>query len=331
MENFRSRMNELGSKQRPFLFLIDYEMQAPHIWERADIDASEILFDINGISNFDPPIVPLPENIFFEKFPLDFDAYKRAFDKVQKAIQLGDTYLANLTFATQVLSSLSLRQIIEQAQAPYRFYWKNQFAFFSPESFIKIEDQKIKSFPMKGTIRADVPNAEITLLENAKERAEHATITDLIRNDLSRVAEGVRVKQYRYLEGIEHQSGKLLQTSTEIVGDLDKNYKDHLGDIIMKLLPAGSISGAPKGRTVEVLADAEAGPRGYYTGIVGYFDGQNLDSAVAIRFLEQEGENLWYRSGGGLTYFSDPVVEYEELLQKIYLPVTRKRTSMPTC
>lgn len=332
MESFRLKMNELGSRECPFLFLIDYEMQAPKIWELHEIDSNELLFDINGVSNFN---LKTPndhsENVFLEKFPVSFDTYKVAFEKVQAAIQEGDTYLANLTFATKVLTSMELRQLIEQTKAPYRFYWKDHCGFFSPESFIRIEDQKIKSFPMKGTIRADIPNARALLLDNAKEKAEHATITDLIRNDLSQVAERVRVERYRYVEEIEHQSGRLLQTSTEIVGDLEPDYCSHLGDILLKLLPAGSISGAPKARTVEILAEAEVGPRGYYTGVLGYFDGNNLDSCVAIRYLEQDGDDLWYRSGGGLTYFSDVKSEYEELLQKIYLPIVSKNKSMPTC
>ena len=331
IHTFREKMNKLGSKKRPFLFLIDYEMVAPQIWEASQIDSSELLFDLNGFSNFDLTTYKQTDNIFLEKFPVSFDTYKIAFEKVQEAIQLGDTYLANLTFATKVLTSIGLRDIIEKTKAPYRFYWKDHCGFFSPESFIRIEKQQIKSFPMKGTIRADMPNAEALLLANAKEKAEHATITDLIRNDLSQVAERVRVERYRYVEEIEHQSGKLLQTSTEIVGDLDEDYCSHLGDIVLKLLPAGSISGAPKARTVEVLAEAEVGPRGYYTGILGYFDGENLDSCVAIRYLEQDRDELWYRSGGGLTYFSDVKSEYQELLQKIYLPIIRKNRSMPTC
>lgn len=331
INTFRGKMNELGSKKRPFLFLIDYEMMAPQIWEKAEIDSKELLFDINGFSNFNLTTDQQTENVFLERFPVSFTSYKTAFEKVQQAIQRGDTYLANLTFATKVLTSVGLRHIIEQTKAPYRFYWKDHCGFFSPESFIRIEEQQIKSFPMKGTLRSDIPEAKSLLLANAKEKAEHATITDLIRNDLSQVAERVRVERYRYVEEIEHQSGKLLQTSTEIVGDLNDDYCSRLGDILLKLLPAGSISGAPKARTVEVLAEAEAGPRGYYTGILGYFDGKNLDSCVAIRYLEQDGDDLWYRSGGGLTYFSDAKSEYQELLQKIYLPIINKNKSMPTC
>lgn len=331
MESFRLKMNELGSRRRPFLFLIDYELQDPRIWELHEIDANELLFDINGVSNFNKRRPHPTENAYLEKFPVPFNTYQTAFQKIQTAIQMGDTYLANLTFASKVLSNLNLRQIIARAAAPYRFYWKDRCGFFSPESFVKIEHQQIKSFPMKGTIPADVPHAAQILLNDEKERAEHATITDLIRNDLSRVAERVRVERYRYVEEVEHQSGKLLQTSSEIVGELGENYQRVLGDIILGLLPAGSISGAPKKRTVEILAEAETSPRGYYTGVLGYFDGKSLDSCVAIRFLEQDGQDLWYRSGGGLTYFSDAQSEYDELIQKIYLPFVSENKSTPIC
>jgi len=330
IETFRLKMNELGANEKPFLFLIDYELQKPQIWEISEIDSTTILYDINGFSNFPSSSQPTQAPFFFEKFPMAYSEYQLAFEKVQEAIRMGDTYLANLTFATKVLSSLNLREIILRAKAPYRFYWKDKCAFFSPESFIKIKNQRIMSYPMKGTIRAEIPDAKATLIADPKERAEHATITDLIRNDLSSVADRVRVERYRYVEKIEHHGGELLQTSTEIAGDLPVDYKENLGDLLMKLLPAGSISGAPKARTVEVLADAEDGPRGYYTGVLGYFDGENLDSAVAIRFLEEKAGNLWYRSGGGLTHFSKAQAEYEELIEKVYLPFSRKNKPLST-
>jgi para-aminobenzoate synthetase component 1 len=88
------------------------------------------------------------------------------------------------------------------------------------------------------------------------------------------------------------------------------------------LLPAGSISGAPKKRTLEIIREAEGEPRGYYTGVFGIFDGQNLDSAVMIRFIEQSEKGLLYRSGGGITNLSQPEAEYQEMLDKVYLQVT---------
>jgi len=94
-----------------------------------------------------------------------------------------------------------------------------------------------------------------------------------------------------------------------------------LGDIIFALLPAGSISGAPKTKTLEIIQLAEGYERGFYAGVCGYFDGKNLDSGVMIRYLEQESDGLTFKSGGGITAQSDLVKEYEELIQKVYVPV----------
>ena len=95
----------------------------------------------------------------------------------------------------------------------------------------------------------------------------------------------------------------------------------HLGEILFKLLPAGSITGAPKKKTMEIIAEAEGYDRGFYTGVMGYFDGKQLDSAVMIRFLEQTQQGLLFKSGGGITSQSVAENEYEELKQKIYVPI----------
>ena len=87
------------------------------------------------------------------------------------------------------------------------------------------------------------------------------------------------------------------------------------------MLPAGSICGAPKEKTVAIIQEVEQEERGYYTGIFGYFDGENLDSAVNIRYLEKKEGQLRYRSGGGITFLSDLESEYNELIEKIYVPV----------
>jgi para-aminobenzoate synthetase component 1 len=110
--------------------------------------------------------------------------------------------------------------------------------------------------------------------------------------------------------------------SSEISGELPLNYYETLGDLIFKLLPAGSISGAPKKKTVEIIRQAEQYDRGFYTGIFGIFDGENLDSGVMIRFIEQTAEGLFYKSGGGITAKSNCSEEYQELIAKIYVPFT---------
>jgi len=89
----------------------------------------------------------------------------------------------------------------------------------------------------------------------------------------------------------------------------------------MRLLPAGSVSGAPKKKTVEIIRNAEGQDRGYYTGIFGFFDGNNLDSGVMIRYIEKIGDQLVYRSGGGITTHSNWKSEYQELIDKVYVPI----------
>ena len=92
-------------------------------------------------------------------------------------------------------------------------------------------------------------------------------------------------------------------------------------NLLLSMLPAGSICGAPKAKTVSIIQEVEQDPRGYYTGIFGYFDGEELDSAVNIRFIEEKNSQLLYRSGGGITFLSDMESEYNELIEKIYVPV----------
>ena len=157
-----------------------------------------------------------------------------------------------------------------------------------------------------------------------KELAEHYTIVDLIRNDLSRVAKKVKVDRFRYIDRIKTSNKDLLQVSSEVSGILPDDYPSAIGSILFELLPAGSISGAPKVKTLEIIREAEGQERGYYTGICGHFDGKNLDSGVMIRLVEKDEGELYYRSGGGITSMSDMESEYQEMLDKIYLPIVKK-------
>jgi para-aminobenzoate synthetase component 1 len=172
---------------------------------------------------------------------------------------------------------------------------------------------------MKGTIDASLPNAEELISNDVKEKAEHATIVDLIRNDLSMVANDVKVNRYRYLEEIATNDKRLLQVSSQISGSLSNDYQSDIGSIICQLLPAGSICGAPKESTLKIIEEVEGYKRGYYSGVFGFFDGQDLDSAVMIRFIEQINGNMYFKSGGGITMNSDPEKEYNELIDKVYV------------
>jgi len=174
---------------------------------------------------------------------------------------------------------------------------------------------------MKGTIDATLPDARRRLFEDKKEAAEHATIVDLLRNDLSQHATQVTVRRYRYFDRLTTHRGALWQTSSEIEGRLPDDYRSRLGDILLDMLPAGSITGAPKPKTMDIIAEAESYDRGFYTGVAGWFDGDDMDSCVLIRFMEQEGGRLYFKAGGGITFQSDMHSEYEEMKQKIYVPI----------
>ena len=126
---------------------------------------------------------------------------------------------------------------------------------------------------------------------------------------------------YRYLDEVKTNDKTLLQVSSEIKGELNADYAENLGTIFDQLLPAGSICGAPKKKTIEIILQVEKYNRQFYSGVFGVFDGKDLDSAVMIRFIEKNGDDLCFKSGGGITAKSEAKAEYEELIQKIYVPI----------
>ncbi|GLU50672.1 aminodeoxychorismate synthase component I [Dyadobacter frigoris] len=321
IQNFSECLNDWGKRKIPFVFLIDFLLQKPVARRLDEVDASEILFDFDGFTNYSlkNKDESLPD-FHFRKNPISFDDYQMKFNHVVKNLKAGNSFLVNLSVPTPIETNLGLKDIFEHSKAPYRFWLKDQFVCFSPEIFIKIKGKRISSFPMKGTIDASFPNAEKVILSDPKEAAEHATIVDLIRNDISIVADKVWVERYRYIEQIETHQKTLLQVSSEIAGILPDNFDRKFGDLLLKLLPAGSISGAPKPSTLQIIKDAEGYERGYYTGIMGYFDGENFESAVMIRYIENQNGKLVFKSGGGITAKSDAKSEYQELIDKVYLP-----------
>lgn len=109
--------------------------------------------------------------------------------------------------------------------------------------------------------------------------------------------------------------------SSEISGNIKPEFQNKVGSILQTLLPAGSILGAPKKKTMEIILEAENFDRRFYTGVCGYFDGENLDSCVMIRFIEKENDQLYFKSGGGITHLSKMEDEYQEVKNKIYVPV----------
>lgn len=319
LEQLSIEMNSLGSRGIPFLVITDFSGERCRIWPLNELP-KKLAFTFPDYCHNNT--FSSGNDIKLRSNPISFDEYQPRFNNVIKHLHRGDTYLVNLTMPTPIESTHTPGEMYSAVSARYKLYFPNEFLFFSPESFVKIENNQISSFPMKGTISASIPNAEQIILNDSKETAEHNTIVDLIRNDLSIVAKNVSVPRFRYIDTITTHRGKLLQVSSEIRGDLPPKWQNEIGSIFTKLLPAGSISGAPKPKTVEVIQESELDDRGYYTGITALFDGEKFDSCVNIRFIEINNEQLTYRSGGGITSQSNVKKEYNELLEKIYVPVS---------
>ncbi|NOZ91249.1 MAG: aminodeoxychorismate synthase component I [Epsilonproteobacteria bacterium] len=312
------QITTLAKERTPFLFVISYDKSKIFVKPLHKLP-DNIFFKIDKYRNY--PKIPIKKSYYLKKYPIDFKSYKSELDRVIEEIKSGNTYLLNLTFKTPIETNLSLKEIFLYAKAKYKLYFKDKFICFSPEKFIEIEGNTISTYPMKGTIGAHIPNAKEKILSNSKEMAEHIMIVDLMRNDLGMVARDVKVERFRYIDKIKAGEKELLQVSSKITAKLKKNWRDNLGEILQKILPAGSITGTPKRKTVEIIETIEDYERDFYTGVFGVFDGENLYSAVMIRFIEEKESKLYYKSGGGITIDSEAISEYNELVDKIYLPL----------
>ena len=315
-----ARMNKLAAAGTPFVFVIDYNGNHSIVMPETEINPSQILFCFSEHGNWNETSPNCDEKVEWNITPPSKEEYKRSFNLVRQNLLAGNTYLVNLTCRVPINTNLTLRDIFFRSKARYKLWLKNQFVCFSPEIFVRIDGRKIFSYPMKGTVQ-DVQGAESSILSDIKEAAEHATIVDLIRNDLSMEASKVKVKRYRYIERLVTNKGSILQTSSEIEGLLPTDWRKRVGNILFSLLPAGSITGAPKPQTIEIINEAEGYQRGFYTGVMGRYDNGKLDSAVMIRFIDSEDGKFFFKAGGGITAKSNWEKEYEEIIQKIYVPI----------
>lgn len=325
-EKFRE-IDELSEKRIPFFFMIDFLMENVEVFKKTEIKNSGLLVDFQkyrSVNKQDDEIISnqnKSKEIHWKSFPETKESYQKGFDLVQKNLKLGNSYLTNYTRKTEIETNLSLEEVFYLSKAKYKVLYPNKFVFFSPETFIEIIDNKIYTHPMKGTIDASKENAKEILKNDIKEKAEHYTVVDLLRNDLSRVADDVRVDNFQRIDLLVTNTKNLFAMSSEISGKLKPEFQNKIGSIMRTLLPAGSILGAPKPKTLEIILEAENFSRGYYTGVCGWFDGKNLDSCVMIRFLEQEKDKLFFKSGGGITHLSKLADEFQEMKNKIYVPI----------
>ncbi len=258
------------------------------------------------------------------------DRYAAAFGEVQRHIADGDTYQVNLTFALSAAFSglademyASLVAAQQPRYAAHVWHEDTHLLSVSPERFFAISDGRITTRPMKGTAprgrwAVEDEAKRRSLFDSEKDRAENLMIVDLLRNDLGRVAEfgSVVVDELFTIEKYQTVWQMTSEISATLRDDVD------LGDVFAALFPCGSVTGAPKARSMEIIADLEEDHRGPYCGAVGFIPpGDGLEGAsfnVAIRTAvvdETEGVAR-YNVGGAITWDSSVESEYEEALTK---------------
>ncbi len=315
-------MDCLSQQGKPFFFIIDFLMTTIEVYTKEDLSKSPLKIEFRNFSHHHSRNTTLPQNIIWKPDFESIESYAKGFHQVQEHLKQGNSYLTNYTRKTKVKTNLTLEQIFDYTQAKYKILHPEQsWVCFSPETFVEINQQTITTHPMKGTIDAEIPNAIEVLKENQKEKAEHYTVVDLLRNDLSQIADEVQVKAFQRIDYLQTKQRNLYAMSSEIEGKIKPEYQNKIGSLMQKLLPAGSILGAPKSKTLEIVLESEGYERGFYTGVAGWFDGKNLDSCVLIRFIEQNQNGLYFKSGGGITHQSKLEDEYQEMKHKIYVPI----------
>lgn len=253
------------------------------------------------------------------------EEYLKSIDKIKEYIKNGDIYQANLTqrFETKYTDNpwLLYQRLRDINPAPFSSffdYGKFQIISSSPERFIKVNNNKIQTRPIKGTIsrginkEEDIRNREI-LLNSEKDKSELIMIVDLARNDLGRISKIGTVKVEK-LFSLEKYSTVYHLVAT-ITGKLKKDIK--FVDIIKATFPGGSITGAPKIRAMEIIDELEPTQRNVYTGSIGYLDlNGNIDLNIAIRTIILKDRKASFQVGGAIVWDSDRESEYRETILK---------------
>jgi para-aminobenzoate synthetase component 1 len=315
----QNKMNALGRKNIPFFFILSFDLQKNIVVPLDHCAEMGIAFQFPGISG-GRIIDPQKKQAMITDFTLPGEGeYQQAFKKVQYHLHRGDTYLLNLSFEVPIQMNTGLDAVYRSAGALFKTYWAPYWISFSPERFVDIEGQTLSTHPMKGTISSEFPEAAERLLNDKKENAEHYTIVDLMRNDLSSVGRQTRVEKFKYLTEVQREGHGLLQMSSHIKTQLPEDWTSHLGDIFFRLLPAGSITGAPKQKTVDIIEAVETHQREFYTGVSGVFYDGKVDSAILIRYIGQRNGQCYYKTGGGITTQSQWEDEYNEIREKSWI------------
>ena len=253
------------------------------------------------------------------------EEYCSMVEKAKHYIREGDIFqvvLSNRLEAEMEGSLLDVYRVLRtQNPSPYMFYFSGadgEIAGASPETLVKLEGEKLYTFPLAGTRRRgkdreEDEQLEAELLQDEKELAEHNMLVDLGRNDLGKISEigSVQVEKYMSIHRFSH----VMHIGSTVSGKIRKD-KDGL-DAVEAVLPAGTLSGAPKIRACEIINELEDNKRGIYGGAIGYlsFTG-GMDTCIAIRLAFSKNGKVYVRAGAGIVADSVPEKEYRECIQK---------------
>lgn len=264
------------------------------------------------------------EDIEFE-FNYTKEEYIEKVNKCKAYIRKGDIF--QVVFSQQISCKTKksgveiYRRLREENPSPYMFYIDNgdfEIVGASPESLVSVKDGVVVTNPIAGTRKRGATSKEDEELEkelkaDEKEKAEHVMLVDLGRNDIGRISEigTVKVEEFMEIERFSHVMHMTSQVSGKLRKDLDSIQA------LISCMPAGTVSGAPKIRAMEIIEELENRKRGVYAGAVGYFSyGGNMDMSIAIRTAVIKDGKAFIQAGGGIVYDSDPELEYQESLNK---------------
>ncbi len=258
------------------------------------------------------------------------ERYDRAFHAVRNSIELGDTYQVNLTFPMHAEfvgdASCMYSDLVAAQRPPFAAYiWHDEthVVSVSPEQFFAVEDRRVTARPMKGTARrgrwlTEDETERRRLKDSEKDRAENLMIVDLLRNDIGRIAEFGSVRVDELFATEKYQT--VWQMTSAISATLERDA--NLVDIFGALFPCGSVTGAPKVRSMQIIAELESMPRGVYCGAIGFIppgdgvEGATFNVAIRTAVIDEIEGTATYGVGGGITWDSTSQGEYDEALAK---------------
>lgn len=323
-----SQIEILRKRQNTYLLgYIRYEAKDIFLGKKIKSKYPLLYFEVfEGFSNFSATKSNICPRIKI-KPEINYKEYNQAIKQIKKEIAEGNTYEVNYTYDYKVKADLNgfelYNSILPQQITPYNTYIKNEYEeilSFSPELFFELQNNKIKTKPMKGTIKRGLTTKEdkknIEFLKNdIKNRAENVMIVDLLRNDLGKIAKTGTVKVDKLFEIETHKT--VHQMTSEISAELEDNYT--LYDIFNAIYPCGSITGAPKRSTMEIIEKIEASKREIYCGAIGLITPEKTIFSVPIRILQKHNNQKDFscRVGGAIVWDSTAKEEWEETLTKI--------------